>query len=765
MDYLHNLNEQQREAVLHTDGPLMIIAGAGSGKTKVLTTRIAHLMHKGVDPFNILALTFTNKAAAEMKERISHMLGGTEARNLYIGTFHSVFARILRFEADQLNYPRDFTIYDTEDAKSVLKQIIKENGLDEKVYKPSVVYNRISAAKNNLIGPADYKADFEIQQEDARANRPAIADLYLSYVNKCFRNGAMDFDDILMNMYILLRRFPEALAKYQHRFKYVMIDEYQDTNLAQYHIIKLIAAVNENICVVGDDAQSIYSFRGASMENIFQYQKDYSDVRVIKLEQNYRSTNTILNAANTIIAQNKKQIDKKLWTTANDGDKIKLIQNATDTDEGRSVATAIIEQKLRNHFSNKDFAILYRTNAQSRSFEENLRRLNIAYRIYGGLSFYQRKEVKDYIAYLRSIVNPQDEEAIRRIINLPTRGIGNTTLQRLSIYATEQNISFWQALINCEQAGIKGQTSKNIQHFVLLIQSHQAMLASKNAYEITERIGKESGLLHQLNSDKTVEGLARFENIEELLNSIKEFTETPNADGELKDLDLGSYLQQITLLTDADNNSEETDVVALMTVHAAKGLEFPCVFVVGLEEELFPSAMSMYDRDDLEEERRLFYVAITRAKQKLWITHAQHRYRFGQLIVNRPSRFLQELPEAAVERNITDIAAPSAIGIGRPGGWQTNKSSAGNDATIVQRKVVANNTASTHVPSADFAPSNPSEIVEGMRVEHQRFGFGMVLSIEGGVHDKKASIKFDKEADAKKMMLNFAKLKIVAEKE
>jgi DNA helicase-2/ATP-dependent DNA helicase PcrA len=625
MNYIQELNEQQKEAVLHIDGPLMIIAGAGSGKTKVLTTRIAYLLERGVDAFQILALTFTNKAAAEMKERITKILKNNEAKNLYMGTFHSVFAKILRFEADHLGYPKNFTIYDTDDAKSVLKQIIKVQGFDEKLYKVGFVYNRISTAKNNLIGPAEYAQDKDIQIEDARNNRPGIAGLYRDYVNQCYKNGAMDFDDILMNMYILLRKFPEVLAKYQHRFKYMMIDEYQDTNLAQYHIVKLLAAVNENICVVGDDAQSIYSFRGASMQNIFQYQKDYADVHIIKLEQNYRSTKTILDAANQIINNNKNQIQKNLWTDNETGEKIKVSQSFSDNDEGKSVADFIIEQKLRNHYSNSDFAILYRTNAQSRSFEESLRRLNINYKIYGGMSFYQRKEIKDYVAYLRVLVNTQDEESVKRIINLPARGIGTTTLNRISLFANENNISFWDALMRIAEVGIKGATYTAIENFTLLIRTFQSELNIKNAYDVAMNLGKQSGLLPELHADKTVEGLARFENVETLLNSIKEFTETPDEEGELADKSLGSYLQQITLLTDADREDDDEatkDVVKLMTIHAAKGLEFPCVFVVGLEENIFPSAMSLYDRDDLEEERRLFYVAVTRAKKKLWITLA-----------------------------------------------------------------------------------------------------------------------------------------------
>jgi DNA helicase II / ATP-dependent DNA helicase PcrA len=762
MDYLQELNEQQREAVLHSEGALMIVAGAGSGKTKVLTTRIAHLMKNGVDAFNILALTFTNKAAAEMKERINKILGGSEARNLYIGTFHSVFARILRYEAEVLNYAKNFTIYDTDDSKSVLRAIIKEHGYDEKIYKVNAVYNRISAAKNNLIVPVAYQGDYDIQQEDARANRPGIGKLYEAYVNKCFKNNAMDFDDILVNMYLLLAQHPEAMARYQHRFKYLMIDEYQDTNLAQYHIIKLIAAVHENICVVGDDAQSIYSFRGASMQNIFQFQKDYADFRLIKLEQNYRSTNNILEAANAVIAKNSNQIPKSLWTTAQKGDTIRIVQNASDADEARFVASTIAEYKLRFHFSNIDFAILYRTNAQSRSFEENLRRLGVKYRIYGGMSFYQRKEIKDFIAYMRSVINPQDEEAVKRIINVPARGVGTTSLQKISIYAGQQGITFWDGLLHAEQAGIKGTTLAAVQRFVLLIQSAQAQLAAKNAFDIAMILGKESGLVHELQNDKTVEGLARFENIEELINSIRGFTETPTEDGEIVDKDLGAYLQQISLLTDADKEEEDADCVKLMTVHAAKGLEFPCVFVVGMEEELFPSNMSMYDRDDLEEERRLFYVAITRAKQKLWLTVAQHRYRFGTLISNKPSRFLAELPDAVVEYNRQELPAQQAAV--RPGGWGGAAAKPSYaEPTVAQKKSTIVHVSYQHEASADFKPSNPLDIGEGMRVEHQRFGFGVVQKLEGGKADSKAVIVFEQGVGEKKMMLNFAKLRIVEE--
>src|ERR1700710_352461 len=567
--YLEELNEPQREAVLHKDGPIMIVAGAGSGKTKVLTTRIAHLLAQGVDAFNILALTFTNKAAKEMKERVERILGNGEARNLYIGTFHSVFARILRGEAHHLGYERDFTIYDTDDAKSVVKTVINELNLDDKHYKPSTVYNRISSAKNALVSPAEYANDYSIQQEDMRSQRPAIAQIYDAYAKRCFKNGAMDFDDLLIKMYEVLKNFPESLHKFQHKFKYIMIDEYQDTNAAQYEIIKLLGAAHENVCVVGDDAQSIYSFRGATIENILQFQKDYDDVKVVKLEQNYRSTQSIISVANEVIRNNKGQIPKNLWTDNVPGEKIRLVRTMTDNDEGKFVADTIQEQRLRNHFNNRDFAILYRTNSQSRAFEESLRRMAIPYTIYGGLSFYQRKEVKDFISYLRVIVNPNDEESLKRIINFPARGIGKTSLDKAVLIANEKNISMWEVLNNASAMGYKAGTLEAIEQFVLMIKSFSSMLNTKNAYEVATHVGKQTNIVRELFNDKTTEGLARYENIQELLNSIKEWVDDQqnrsiiDEDGILIDnintqetqkgqAGLSGYLQQITLLTDTD---------------------------------------------------------------------------------------------------------------------------------------------------------------------------------------------------------------------
>jgi len=811
---MDGLNPQQREAVLHRDGPLMIIAGAGSGKTKVLTTRIAHLMANGVDPFRILALTFTNKAAREMKERIERMLGNRESNNLYIGTFHSVFARILRAEATRIGYPSSFTIYDTDDAKSVLKTVINELNLDDKMYKPAVVYNRISAAKNALITAEEYANDFGLQQEDARANRPAISQIYLAYSKRCFKNGAMDFDDLLLQFYLILKLHPEALHKYQHKFNYIMIDEYQDTNPAQYEIIKLLGAMHENVCVVGDDAQSIYSFRGATIENILLFKRDYDDVKVVKLEQNYRSTKQILNVANQVIANNKGQIPKELWTDNGEGEKIRLVRTMTDNDEGKFVADMIQEQKLRNHFFNKEFAVLYRTNAQSRAFEESLRRMNIPYTIFGGISFYQRKEIKDYIAYLRVIVNPRDEEALKRIINYPVRGIGKTSLDKLILFANDKQLTFWEVLTKAAEFGFKAGTLEAIENFVLMIKSFASMLQKSNAYDVAFHVGKQTGLVKELFNDKSTEGVQRYENVQELLNSIKEWVDDkqnraqidedgvlldtnektvdssqltvnsqPSTDNELQepiparplreDVLLAAYLQQITLLTDADNKDEHADTVKLMTIHAAKGLEFSCVFAVGLEEMLFPNAMSINTREELEEERRLFYVVITRAKQKLWISYANTRYKFGQVVQNDPSRFINELPEDHLDKSYAGSGfrnQSSTSASERMRGWGTTNT--------IQQKSFFDQPKKTnerpgympppssvtkpiiHQPSADFKPSDTSDLKEGQKVEHQKFGFGTVLKMEGAAHNPIATIQFDLNGE-KKIMLNYAKLRIV----
>ncbi len=823
-NYLNELNPQQREAVMHVDGPLMIIAGAGSGKTKVLTTRIAHLMANGIDAFRILALTFTNKAAKEMKERVGKILGTNEVGNLYIGTFHSVFARILRSEATRIGYPSSFTIYDTDDAKSVLKTVINELHLDDKIYKPSTVYNRISSAKNALVTAEDYASDYGLQQEDARANRPAIAQIYTAYAKRCFKNGAMDFDDLLLKFYMILKDHPDALHKYQHKFSHIMIDEYQDTNPAQYEIIKLLGAAHENVCVVGDDAQSIYSFRGATIENILLFRKDYMDVKVVKLEQNYRSSKQILNVANQVIGNNKGQIQKELWTDNGEGEKIKVVRTMTDNDEGKFVADTIQEQKLRNHFFNKDFAILYRTNAQSRAFEESLRRMNIPYTIFGGISFYQRKEIKDYIAYLRVIVNPRDEESLKRIINYPVRGIGKTSLDKLILNANEKEISLWEVLNRAQEFGFKSGTLEAIENFVLMIKSFASMLKNSNAYDVAFHVGKQTGLVRELFNDKSTEGVQRYENVQELLNSIKEWVDDkqnraqidddgvmletedtvngeqltvnrepstdnlqPSTDNQLEepipnrplreDVLLSAYLQQITLLTDADDKDENADTVKMMTIHAAKGLEFSCVFAVGLEEMLFPNAMSINTREELEEERRLFYVVITRAKQRLWVSYANTRYKFGQVVQNEPSRFISELPEEHIDRSYAGGGFRNQAGMTsspseRMRGWgnsssgqfdrggffgepkKTNERPGYLPVQPVVPKPVA------HQPSADFKPSDTSELKAGQKVEHQKFGFGEVLKMEGAAHNPIATIKFDLNGE-KKIMLNYAKLRIV----
>lgn len=773
--YLQELNDPQRQAVLHKDGPIMIIAGAGSGKTKVLTTRITHLMaHHGVDAFNILALTFTNKAAAEMKARVERTLGNTEARNLYIGTFHSVFARILRTEAPRLGYPNNFTIYDTDDAKSVVKTVINELQLDDKVYKPNVVYNRISAAKNALVGPEEYANDYTLQQEDARANRPMLSQIYSAYASRCFKNGAMDFDDLLYKMYLLLKNFPEALSKYQRKFKYIMIDEYQDTNPAQYEIIKLLGAMHENVCVVGDDAQSIYSFRGATIENILQFEKDYDGVTVVKLEQNYRSTKNILNVANGIIGNNKGQIEKKLFTDNSEGEKIKLIRTMTDNDEGKMVADTIQENKLRNHYFNNEFAILYRTNAQSRSFEESLRRMGIAYRIYGGTSFYQRKEVKDLIAYLRVVVNPRDEEALKRIINYPARAIGKTTVEKAVLFANERNLSMWDVVSNAALYGFRSGTLEAIDNFATMIKMFQSELGKKNAYDLATLVGKNTGLVKDLFNDKTTEGLARYENVQELLNSIKEFTETPmnEEDGEVGDKSLSTYLQQIVLLTDADDDKKENaDAVKLMTIHAAKGLEFSVVFVGGLEETLFPNAMSINTREELEEERRLFYVAITRAKHRLYLSYSNARYRFGQLQQNDPSRFIEEIPEEHLDRSYAGSPSrnnASAQGTVRGTAFERMHRGFENTNAVYPKQkeskpsyaVPARPQVKEHVPSENFAASDTSALQAGQKVEHQKFGFGEVIKTEGAAHNPIATINFEMNGE-KKIMLNYAKLRIL----
>ena len=641
--------------------------------------------------------------------------------------------------------------------------------------------SRISAAKNALVGPAEYANDYYLQQEDMRANRPAISQIYTAYVQRCFKNGAMDFDDLLLKFYELLKNFPDRLSKYQHKFKYILIDEYQDTNPAQYEIIKLLGAMHENVCVVGDDAQSIYSFRGATIENILQFQKDYDDVKVVKLEQNYRSTQSILHVANEVIRNNKGQIEKVLFTENAEGEKIKLVRTMTDNEEGKFVADTIQEQKLRNHYNNKDFAILYRTNAQSRAFEESLRRMGIAYTIYGGISFYQRKEIKDIVAYLRLLVNPRDEEALKRIINFPARGIGKTTVDKTILLANEGNISMWEVLEKAATFGFRAGTLQAIEEFVTMIKSFASMLKTKNAYEVASHVGKQTNITKELFNDKSTEGVQRYENIQELLNSIKEWTESPdNDEGEMGDKGLGSYLQQITLLTDADEKDPNADTVKVMTIHAAKGLEFGCVFAAGLEEMLFPNAMSINTREELEEERRLFYVVITRAKSRLWITYANTRYKFGSLVQNEPSRFINELPENYVDRSFAGGGSRNQSGFefgtsaydrmnrgfGASGsGFQSKSQSENRSAGQEGKKPsylspVTRQQTKEHVPSPDFTASDTSNLQVGQKIEHQKFGFGEVTKMEGAKHNPVATVKFELNGE-KKIMLNYAKLRII----
>lgn len=772
--YLEELNPPQRKAVEATEGQVMIIAGAGSGKTRVLTYRIAHLLNLGVDAFNILALTFTNKAAKEMRSRIENTTG-SEARNLWMGTFHAVFAKILRIESERIGYPRNFTIYDTDDATSLMKDLLKEQGLDDKVYKPSVVLNRISAAKNNLYSWKQYQDNIDFTNEDYTSGKPKMGLLYELYVKRCFKASGMDFDDLLFNMYLLIKKDEDILLKYQRKFKYILVDEFQDTNFAQYMILRKLADGHRNICVVGDDAQSIYAFRGANIQNILNFEKDYPDLQIHKLEQNYRSTKNIVNAANSLISQNKHQLKKQVWTSNEDGKKIQLIGSLSDNEEGNVVAQSIFETKMNHQWPNKNFAVLYRTNAQSRAMEEALRKRNIAYRIYGGLSFYKRKEIKDVLAYFRLTINHNDEEALKRIINVPARGIGKTTIEKLTVTAAENDLSIWQVLEDQQKflPTFNSATWTRLLEFATMIKSFAVKMKIENAYDIASHIASSSGLLRELYSDKTPEGLSRYENIQELLNGIKEFIETGRSitpegdetvykddDGEVRTLEM--FMQDISLLTDADDSKEDVDTVTLMTIHAAKGLEFPAVYVVGLEENLFPSQLSINSREDLEEERRLFYVAITRAEKFLTLTYANSRFRWGNLITCEPSRFIEEIDPIYVDASQVKSSRQSVSMtfddvINERWNYKNEKS--------YQSKPVVNNTPShlkkiTSAEIQNFIGDDTNQIQSGMQVEHARFGSGKVLSIEGNGADRKATIFFQGIGN-KQLLLKFAKLKIL----
>lgn len=798
--FLDELNPIQRAAAKATEGPVMIIAGAGSGKTRVLTYRIAHLMEKKVDSFNILALTFTNKAAREMKDRIAKIVGQSEAKNLWMGTFHSVFAKILRIEAQKLGYPNNFTIYDTDDSKSVIKEILKQLNLDDKIYKPSLILNRISDAKNKLISAQKYISNPITQQEDQSSRKPMLGQIYAAYQKRNFKAGAMDFDDLLYQTNVLLRDFPDVLLKYQSKFRYILVDEYQDTNFSQYLIIKQLAARFQNICVVGDDAQSIYAFRGANIQNILNFEKDYPDLKTFKLEQNYRSTKTIVGAANQIIANNKDQFKKTVFTENDEGHQLKVIKASTDNEEGQKIANNIFETKMHNQALNSDFAILYRTNAQSRAFEEALRKLNIPYKIYGGISFYQRKEIKDLLSYYRITINNSDDESLRRIINYPARGIGQTTIDKITVAAAEHDISMWTVISNLKDfnLGINAGISSKINDFVTQIKSFSLLLPYKDAFELANQIAVNTGIVKELYTDKTPEGVSRYENIQELLNGIKDFVEqqrTPQEDelneiikstlqkdetnlfasetnDSLKTLD--EFMQEITLLTNVDKEDEkngDTDKVSMMTVHAAKGLEFAYVYIVGLEENLFPSQLSINSRMDLEEERRLFYVAVTRAEKQATLSFATMRYRFGNVTYCEPSRFIDEIDEKYLDypkESTTNAFSDSAFDDFRSNYSKQTKgkvdfrdnSSMGSpkiNFAPATKKLIRINSSFNSTPSTPVDISLNKSLTSGDWVTHEKFGRGQILNLEGIWPETKATILFENVGN-KSLLLKFARL-------
>lgn len=776
MNYLDGLNEAQREAVVNTNGPSLVIAGAGSGKTRVLTFRIAHLLQQGAKPGSILSLTFTNKAAREMKERISAIVGQNTARYLWMGTFHSIFARILRTESEVLGFPSNFTIYDSADSKSLLKTIIKDMQLDEKVYKPNVVASRISSAKNSLITPPAYQLNGQIMEYDMSIRMPRIAEIYKEYDRRCQLAGAMDFDDLLLRTNILFRDHKDILAKYQQRFDYILVDEYQDTNFAQYLIVKNLAATHNNLCVVGDDAQSIYSFRGARIENILNFQKDYPKHKIFKLEQNYRSTQTIVNAANSVIAKNKRQIPKSIFSEKSPGNPIKVFSALTDNEEGYLVANEIAEIRMRQHDKFEDFAILYRTNAQSRIFEEALRKRNIPYKIYGGLSFYQRKEIKDLLSYFRMVINPKDNEALKRIINYPARGIGDTTLNKLEQAALAEGTHIFDIVektATANHAGLNKGTVAKLQEFAGQISQFSALSATADAYELAGAVATQTGMMKDLYRDQTPEGLSRFENIQELLNGIQEFTINAREEGQPNALE--NYMEDVALLTDQDNDKDEDrDKVTMMTVHSSKGLEFKNVFIVGLEENLFPAApmgSSAPSIESLEEERRLFYVALTRAEENAVISFAKQRYRWGKLDFCNPSRFIAEvdarylsLPDDNSMGFDRDSATAGGYGGFRkpqpaqPSPTLPGQRPAGSNPQAMNQKLLQLRDAKKQ--NQNFDGDDSCDIQPGMIVEHQRFGQGKVQQVEGVFPNLKAVVFFQ-NAGQKQLLLKFAKLRIV----
>ena len=776
---LNRLNAPQRAAVLQKEGPIIVIAGAGSGKTRVLTYRIANLMREGVDAFHILALTFTNKAANEMKKRIADIVGNSEAKNLWMGTFHSVFAKILRFEADKLGYPQNFTIYDTQDSQRLINGIIKEKELDKDVYKYKQIQQRISSLKNNLITVRAYFNNTELVENDAIRKQPRFGEIYQEYVERCFKAGAMDFDDLLLKTNELLNVYPEVLAKYQNRFQYILVDEYQDTNHSQYLIVKALADRFHNICVVGDDAQSIYAFRGANINNILNFKSDYPEAKEYKLEQNYRSTKNIVEAANSVIEHNKVRLDKVVFTENEMGELIKVHRSPTDADEGRFVASSIFENKMQHQLANGKFAVLYRTNSQSRAIEDALRKRDIPYRIYGGLSFYQRKEIKDMLAYLRLIINPNDEEALVRIINFPARGIGETTMEKLTLAANHYKKSIFEIMYNVNklpELHINSTTKQKLTDFVVMILNLQALNQRANVFEVAEQVAKKTGLLQEFKKDGTPEGIAKMENIEEMLNGMKDFVigqeDVADSTGSLAE-----YLEDVSLATDSDKEIGDDDRVALMTIHLAKGLEFPYVYIVGMEEDLFPLAKSIQSRDELEEERRLFYVALTRAEKQAYLTYAERRYRFGNLSDTEPSRFIEEIDERylhyltpilsnpnyrykpLIDRDIFGEVDKSKLRLQKPiSGTPPSKNAPTGDEQQRLRKLKPVNSIQNASPNRSIY----NELEVGTTVYHERFGKGIIKALEGVGNDKKAQVNFE-SGGLKNILLRFAKLTIINE--
>ncbi len=749
-DFLNNLNNSQLESTLQMDGPMIVIAGAGSGKTRVLTYKIAYLMTEGVDPFNILALTFTNKAAKEMKERIATIVGN-EAKNLWMGTFHSVFARILRTEAHKIGYTSNFTIYDSDDSQKLVSRIIKEFNLDKDQYKYKSIFSRISSMKNSFITPNNYLNNEELLLSDKISNRSKFYQIYNEYFERCFKAGAMDFDDLLLKTNELLNSYPDTLSKYQNIFKYILVDEYQDTNHSQYLIIRALSDKFQNICVVGDDAQSIYSFRGANINNILNFQKDFPDSKIFRLEQNYRSTKNIVNAANSLIENNQKRLKKNVWTENESGEKISVNKLLTDGEEGRFVASSIFENKMQSQLQNSDFAILYRTNAQSRSFEDALRKKNISYRVYGGLSFYQRKEIKDVLAYLRLLINPDDEQAFKRIINFPARGIGQTTLNKIAVEAKNSSVSdyiFIKDLLKSSEI-LNNSTKNKLLDFVIMIESIKNKIEHADVFDITKEVLKQSGLYNLYKNDESLEGINRIQNIEELLNGIKDFVEN----NEKSQAYVSSFLQDVALATDQDNDTNDNNKVSLMTIHLAKGLEFPYVYIVGLEENLFPSAMNLNSRTELEEERRLFYVALTRAEKKIYLSYVLSRYRWGKPVDSEKSRFIDEIKEEYLQNNVIQRSISKDF----------SQKSQFNKVGIRYKKPETRPAKNFVKLKSSSSKSNlfDNNLVVGNIVIHERFGKGEVISIEGQGGDKKAEIKFEK-GGLKKLLLRFSRLEIIS---